>query len=466
MNRIDLLASLTKGSTIVCDVGCDHAYVLIDSIKKYGVKKGIAADIADGPLQIAKRNISDANLTDKVSIIQSSGFDKIDMEFDTCIIAGMGGSLIVDLLSAGYEKIKNKKLILQANNARYKVRKFLKEHSFTIIEEYSLLDQKKYYEMIVAIPQPSEYSELDLKYGPILRRNQTVEFINHYNAIVLNYKTALESIEDEFKKNELINEIKEIEFIMNQTDKKYICDTDNYYTTYFIDEEARPTIVVSAGGGYQYTSPRESKPVADAFNSLGYHVVVVNYRETKNEAYPMPSRYLAYVLDLMKKDSRVSKIIGMGFSAGGHNMLEVSLHHNQYEGDVRPDLLVLGYPVVTSDKRYWHEGSFRNLLLEQFDDESLRNYLSLETQVTADAPDMFLWGTITDESVDVMNSLLLVEAYHKLNLNAEYHLFPMGGHGLSVCNADSAQDNPEKINPYIARWTTLANEWIRKKLGL
>lgn len=467
MNRIDLLASLTKGSTIVCDVGCDHSYVLIDSIKKYGVKKGIAADIADGPLQIAKRNIADANLSDKISIIQSSGFDKIDEEFDTCIIAGMGGSLIVDLLSAGYEKIKNKKLILQANNARYKVRKFLMEHGFTISEEYSLFDQNKYYEMIVAIPQSITYTELDLQYGPILRRNQTVEFQNHYNGLALNYKAALSSIEDERKKNELINKIKEIEFVMNQTNEKnYICNTENYYTSYFIDEQTRPTIVVSAGGGYQYTSPRESKPVADVFNAFGYHVVVVNYRETKTEPYPMPSKYLAYVLNTVKKDARVSKIIGMGFSAGGHNMLEVALHHNQYDGDVCPDLLILGYPVVTSHERYWHEGSFRNLLLDQFDDQKLRSYLSLEKQVSHDAPDLFLWGTITDESVDVMNSLLLVEAYHKLGLNVEYHLFPMGGHGLSVCNESSGEGNPEKINPYIAKWTMLADGWIRKKLNL
>ena len=39
MNRLDLIASYTKGSKVVCDIGCDHAYALIDAITKYGVEK-------------------------------------------------------------------------------------------------------------------------------------------------------------------------------------------------------------------------------------------------------------------------------------------------------------------------------------------------------------------------------------------------------------------------------------------
>ncbi len=241
-------------------------------------------------------------------------------------------------------------------------------------------------------------------------------------------------------------------------EKHFILGTKNYYTTYFIDNASRPTIIVSPGGGYAYTSPRESLPVAKIFNSYGYHVVIVNYLETK-EAYPKPSEYLYYTIKELHGNQKVSHIIGLGFSAGGHNILEVALHK-----DVKFDLLILGYPVVTSNELYWHKASFENLLKENFNDLSLRNYLSLETQVTKNAPDLFLWGTYTDESVSLMNSILLLEAYNKNKVNAEYHLFPMGGHGLSVCNKDSAEDSLEKINPYVAKWIPLANEWIQYKL--
>lgn len=244
--------------------------------------------------------------------------------------------------------------------------------------------------------------------------------------------------------------------------KSYILNTENYYTTYFIDDAKRPTIVVSPGGGYLYTSPRESLPVANAFNKRGYHVVVVNYRETKDESYPKTANYLAYALKSIREDSRVECIIGLGFSAGGHNMLEVALHEDLY--GIKLDLLMLGYPVVTSDNRYWHEGSFKNLLHDGFNNEKLLKRLSLENEVTPSAPDLFLWGTFTDESVNVMNSLLLMEAYKKNGCNCEYHCFPMGGHGLSVSNDESSEGNALKKIDYVARWTDFADMWIKNKI--
>ncbi len=247
--------------------------------------------------------------------------------------------------------------------------------------------------------------------------------------------------------------------------KRYpILDTSNYYTTYFIDDKKRPTVFISAGGGYAYTSPRESEPVAEVFQALGYHVVVVNYRETKEDSYPLPSIYLAYALKQIQQSPFVSCLIGLGFSAGGHNLLEVCFHKEEYSLDKTVDLLMLGYPVVTTDQRYWHKGSFDNLLKEKIEDYSILKHLSMELEVPDFAPDLFLWGTFTDESVSVMNSILLLEAYKKKNRNAEYHMFYKGGHGYSVCNEKSADGNPDKVSPYIGRWVDMADKWIKDKL--
>lgn len=464
MNRIELLASLSKGSKILCDVGCDHGYVLIEAIKKYNVEAGLACDINEGPLSMAKKNIENNNLSSKIKTILSNGFVDVNDNFDTAIIAGMGGSLICDIISTSYEKIKDKKLILQANNDRYKLRCMLYEKNFKIIEEKALFDQGKYYEIIVAAKGEALYTDFDLKYGPILRKERNSDYINHYTNLYNQLIDIIPQISNSNLKEEKAIIFRELNSLLGDgiMEKYSILNTINYYTTYYIDNNPRPTIVVSPGGGYLYTSPRESAPVAKVFNSYGYHVVVVNYRETKEESYPKTAEYLAYAMKEIKKDKRVSKIIGLGFSAGGHNMLEVSLRPEKY--GIQPDLLMLGYPVVTSNPNYWHKGSFENLLHDEFENVELRNYLSLETQVNENAPDLFLWGTYTDESVDVMNSLLLIEAYKKHKRNVEYHMFPMGGHGLSVCNMDSAEGNKEKVNPYIANWTNLANDWIKNKL--
>ena len=61
MNRIDLIASLCKSSEAICDIGCDHAQVIVKAIKNYGVKFGYACDIASGPLKQAAINICNHN---------------------------------------------------------------------------------------------------------------------------------------------------------------------------------------------------------------------------------------------------------------------------------------------------------------------------------------------------------------------------------------------------------------------
>lgn len=467
MNRIELLASLTKGGRIICDIGCDHAYALIRAIQKYGIEKGYAVEVAQGPLDNAIRTIQQEHLTQQIIPVLSNGFDEVHFEFDTAIIAGMGGILICDILEKGLTKIQSKKLILEPNSDHYKVRAFLMKHHFRITFEQAIIDQGKYYEVLVAEPGNQALDEYDLQYGPLLRRKPTSIFIAQMNKKRQLIRDILFKIQEASRRDEKSKELQELISLLryNDMEKHFILNTKNYYRTYFVDDQKRPTIFVSPGGGYAYTSPRESEPVVDAFIQKGYHVVVVNYRETVADAYPKPGTYLAAALQEIQKDVRVGKVIGLGFSAGGHCILEMILHASKYSTQPMLDLLMLGYPVITADPQCAHLSSFKNLLLENVDNNEMRQYLSLETQVTKEnAPDLFLWGTYTDESVSVLNSIRLIEAYQKVKANVEYHLFPMGGHGLSVANALSAEGNPEKENTYIAKWVGLALDWLELKL--
>ena len=462
MDRIDLIASLAKDSNNLVDIGCDHAYTVIKAIKYYNVKHAIASDISDGPLQNAKKNIYDNNLNKSIDVIKSDGLDNINTEFDTLIISGMGGILIKSILEKGINKLNCNKIIIEANNDSYLVRRFLTNNNYIISDEYSIIDQNKYYEIIVFEKGNHSYPGFELKYGPILIKKKEATFLDHYKKELEKLEEYLPSIKDTILKDEklvLRNDYFKLLFGDN-TEMISIMNTDNYYREYFIDNNKRPLIVIAAGGGYKYTSPRESEPVQRFYNNNGYHVVIVNYRETL-ELFPKPMEYLAYVINKYNNDNRVSKTIGLGFSAGGHCILDVALHQKLYK--CKLDLLMLGYPVVTSDNRYWHKGSFQNLLGKLDDDELLKR-TSLENEVNDKAPDLFLWGTITDESVHVMNSLLLVEAYKKYNCNIEYHLFPMGGHGLSLANSDSSGNDKNKEIPYLSRWKELSLEWLKLKI--
>ncbi len=463
MTRIELLSSLTEGFDTICDIGCDHGYVIIDAIEKYNVKKAIAVDVNEKPLNSAKANAS--HLKDKVEYILSDGLDNVNLDFDCAIMAGMGGILIKDIINKGLNKLKNKTIIIQANSDRPLLRKYLNENNFKFIKEFAINDQNKYYEIMVVESGNEKLDEFDIEFGPILRRNKTDIYINHYENELNNLEKIISKINDKDKLEEKLKYYRLlIRLLCKGTVLTYnILNTKNYYRTYFLDDEKRPTILVSPGGGYHHCSPREAGNIAYYYNNKGYHVVVVNYKMT-DEAYPMPATYLAYVNNLLRNDKRVSKIIGLGFSAGGHNILEMNIHNEDYKTS-KCDLLMLGYPVVTNDLEYIHKGSFENLLKDKINDIDLYNKMSLEKEIKKESiPSLFLWGTITDESVHVMNSIKLLEACKKNDINVEYHLFPMGGHGLGSADNYSSEGNKSKNIPYINKWLDLSNEWIHNNL--
>lgn len=64
--------------------------------------------------------------------------------------------------------------------------------------------------------------------------------------------------------------------------------------------------------------------------------------------------------------------------------------------EVRPDGLLLGYPVITSGPKA-HRKSFERLLGDRYDE--LVKSVSLEERVSSNTPKTFLWHTFSDGSV-------------------------------------------------------------------
>lgn len=211
MNRIELLASLCSGSKTLCDIGCDHGYVLVSALLNYNVEKGIACDIALGPLLNAQNNIKNYNLENRITTVLSNGFDNVNMNsFDTAIIAGMGGILICEILSKALNELKDKKLVIEANSDTYKIRELLTNNGFIIENEYAIFDNNKYYEIIVFISGYNKYTNLDILYGPILRKQKPDAFIKYYTnkkKLLLDVIPKINKTSEKNKKIELLEEI-------------------------------------------------------------------------------------------------------------------------------------------------------------------------------------------------------------------------------------------------------------------
>jgi len=149
-DRLKAVAKHIPQCRMLSDIGTDHAYIPIYAIKNNIAKTAAACDIVDGPLKIAAQNIASYSLTDKISVIKSDGL-KNAPESDVFVIAGMGGTLIGEIIENDIAKAKKADcLVLQPMTCAYELRKKLHETGFEIIDESIAKDTGKLYNIIVA----------------------------------------------------------------------------------------------------------------------------------------------------------------------------------------------------------------------------------------------------------------------------------------------------------------------------
>jgi len=152
--RLKIIADSIQGFETLADIGSDHAYLPIYLIKSGRVKSIIATDVNSGPAEISRKRIKNHGLEPKISVREGNGLRAINPgEAEVIVIAGMGGILIGDILDKGIDAAKSAKLlILQPMRDSEKVRKWLLEHGFHIIDEELVKDQDKIYEVIWSQP--------------------------------------------------------------------------------------------------------------------------------------------------------------------------------------------------------------------------------------------------------------------------------------------------------------------------
>lgn len=169
-NRLGAIAAYVSEGSRVIDVGTDHAYIPIYLVKNKKVVSCIATDINKGPLEKAKKNIEDYKL-DNITLKLTNGLEGIPADAgDVIMISGMGGYLIIDILSRAPELVKAaKKLILQPQQDISEVRKYLHQIGFQIKDENFVKDDDKYYTVIVATHGEENYDkEYEYIYGKCL----------------------------------------------------------------------------------------------------------------------------------------------------------------------------------------------------------------------------------------------------------------------------------------------------------
>jgi tRNA (adenine22-N1)-methyltransferase len=180
--RMEAAAAMVSAGNILADVGTDHGYIPIELVQRGIVPSAIAMDLREGPLSRAREHIKEQGLSERITLRLSDGVSALSMgEADTILIAGMGGELIIRILTDGADICHSvRELILQPQSVIGEVRRYLRENGYRITDEDMVLEDGKFYPMMRVVPaqedRPSSSAGVsqtvaDL-YGPILLRKK------------------------------------------------------------------------------------------------------------------------------------------------------------------------------------------------------------------------------------------------------------------------------------------------------
>jgi acetyl esterase/lipase len=226
-----------------------------------------------------------------------------------------------------------------------------------------------------------------------------------------------------------------------------------------------PAVIVCPGGSYiRLASNHEGRQVANYLNSLGIAAFVLRYRLGPKYHHPIELADAQRAIRLLRSHSSdwhldPARVGIMGFSAGGHLAMSASTHFDAGNAKApdpidrvpsRPDISVLGYPVISMTEAWTHAGS-RTALLGANPDPGLAESLSGERAVTKTTPPTFIFQTDEDKTVPAENAAYYYLALRRAGVPAEMHVFEHGPHGVGLANSD----------PALSEWSKLLANWLR-----
>ena len=196
--RLKAIADLVAPGARLADVGTDHGYLPVYLVKQGIIPFGIAADINPQPLARARETVMKYDAAGEVKVVLSDGFEDLPVgEADTVVVAGMGGTLISEIMMRSQEFAESvKTFIFQPMTAAEQLRMYLCQNKMRIVNEVIAKEGRKLYNILVA-EHGEEAVEDELHYyiGKKLIENRPP----HYDALlrreIQKYKTQLRGLE-------------------------------------------------------------------------------------------------------------------------------------------------------------------------------------------------------------------------------------------------------------------------------
>ncbi|MGG3574730.1 tRNA (adenine(22)-N(1))-methyltransferase TrmK [Bacillus gobiensis] len=228
--RLETVALMLNEGCTFADIGSDHAYLPCYAVLNGIALKAIAGEISEGPYQSAVSQVIKSKLDSKISVRKGNGLEILTPGEVQCMtIAGMGGSLIAQILENGKDKLTgSERLVLQPNIHSHHVRTWLYKEHYEILQETILEEDDKIYEVIAAEkgdrdrPYQSIMFEAGILTGPLLAKEKNDVFrkkwsfeLEHLNTIYTSVKKAADSETNREKMKEILTQINLIEEVLS-----------------------------------------------------------------------------------------------------------------------------------------------------------------------------------------------------------------------------------------------------------
>ena len=207
------------------------------------------------------------------------------------------------------------------------------------------------------------------------------------------------------------------------------------------DKATGQAIVICPGGGYWLLAMgHEGHDLAKWFAENGITAAVLKYRMPNGNVH-VPMEDAAEAIRYMKQEypkrDKLTQIGISGFSAGGHLAASTGTGALEANGDrseralLRPDFMVLFYPVISCSPKYFHAGSFNNLLGKGYTEEQSQKW-SPDVLASEKTPQTLFILSDDDKAVKPINSILLYNRLKELGIPASMQILPEGGHGWGM----------------------------------
>ena len=192
--RIDTLCSLLEKADVFADVGCDHGYCSEYMLKNGLCNKAILSDVSKGSLEKAETLLSTYLEDGRAVSVLGDGFFGVDESVDEVLIAGMGGSEIISILSDEKYGFMPKRFVFQPMHDSEKLRRYVLDHGGFIERDFTFEDGK-FYDVLVGgrgNTTPA-YTPAEYEFGRENLRLMPTAFVKRIKKLLKNVETYLQN---------------------------------------------------------------------------------------------------------------------------------------------------------------------------------------------------------------------------------------------------------------------------------